>query len=141
MKDRATGRHVTQAATDEAAHSHLASGDVNYSGHPATWYVNSSAIGAAAGVLATLNSASFNCLTVEVASLTATSADIYGSVDGTNFVGPLRLIDKKTNAVFATSAITAAGLYELKGKFKSIRIDQVGAGAVTVRYALSVHHG
>lgn len=100
---------------------------------------STSAVGAAAGTIATSNDVSmYNYHPVEVYTLTATSVDVYGSIDGTNYVGPLRLYDAKTGALHTGSPLTAVGLYYLKGKeakYRNLRYDQVGAGASAIRYA------
>lgn len=121
----------------ELAPRRTATVDSDYRGvYPATYHTYGSATGAAAGVIYPSADVSMhNAHIIDLSALTATSVDVYGSVDGTNFSGPLRLTDLKTGALFATSALTAVGIYKLSGKFKKIRLDQVGAGGATVRYS------
>jgi hypothetical protein len=110
-------------------------GTTDYGPYPASYFLNGTGTVAAAGVIYTsADISNYNQLVVDVTAVT-TSVDVYVSVDGTNFVGPVRLIDIKTGAVFATSALTAVGTYILNGKFKKIRIDGVGAGVATIRYS------
>lgn len=133
------GTSFDTISTSGASHTETQSGSVNaYGPHPATYWTDTSATGAAAGTVYTLTDASmYNQHLFHLSALTATSMDVYSSVDGTNYVGPLMLTDVKTNANFATAAVTAVGMYKLLGKFHSIRVDQVGVNALTVK----VGHG
>ena len=127
----------TGAEWRELAPRRTATVDSDYRGvYPASYHTYGTATGAAAGAFYTSADVSmYNAHIVDVSALTATSVDVYASVDGTNFSGPLRLTDLKTGALFATSALTATGIYKLDGKYKKIRLDQVGANAATVRYS------
>lgn len=122
-------------STDGAAHVESQAGSVNaYGTHPANYWTDTSATGSAAGTVYTLTDATmYNQHTFHLTALTATSMDVYVSVDGTNYKGPVMLTDVATNANFATAAVNATGLYKLLGKFKKIRVDQVGANALTVK--------
>lgn len=92
--------------------------------------------GSAAEVAATLTDVTpYNIFVIHVIAVT-TSIDITVSLDGTDFSGNVVLIDQSTEAPFATAAITAAGVYKLQGKFKSIKITSVGAGAYDANYLL-----
>lgn len=81
----------------------------------------------------------FNVMTVDVETIGATSFDVYASVDGTHYVGPLLGVDKKTNANYAGTGAPAQGavsLVEYEGKYLNWRIDLVGTGASLAHYLL-----
>lgn len=109
----------------------------SYGNYPETWYSDGAWDGAGDAQTTTISSTeAFNTFTLELHTLTATSATVAVSVDGTNF-SDARLYDMSTGAVFGTNAITATGLYQLRNaKFAAIRITQAGAGAAEVRYSL-----
>jgi len=95
-------------------------------------------VGAAAGVLHTTSDISgTKGFSLDISALTATSVDIYTSLDGSTFTGPVMMHDASTAAPFATAAITAVGQYYLKSErpIRNIRIDQVGAGGATMTFA------
>lgn len=127
-------REVEQAVTNGAAHVETKTGSQwAYGNWPNTLYANGSVVGAGAGTLATLtNLESYNRHTINLDALTATSLDVYVSVDGTNFEGPILLLNVSTGV---QEALDGVGSYVLKGKYKSIRLDQVGVNALTAQYA------
>jgi len=118
--------------------SELSSGSVwSYGNYPETWYSSGSWAGAADAATTTISSVeSFNTFTMELHTLTATSATVALSLDGTNFTDVI-LYDLSTGALFATAAITATGIYQFRNlKFTDIRVTQAGAGAAEIRYSL-----
>jgi hypothetical protein len=133
--DEWTGTQWVKTHSGGAAKSELSSGSVlSYGNYPSSLYFEGSSSGSAAGTLyASGVVTNYNRFTLEVATLGATSVDVYASIDGTNFVA-VRLIDNSTGAVFGATAINATGMYHLDGKFKAIRVDLVGTGASSIRF-------
>jgi len=136
-KDATTGNHVVPQLTDGSQHVSLQnSASLTW---PNTLYVEDTQTGAAEAVLYTSGDVSWaNWLAVEVNGLTATSVTVRVSLDGTNYVA-MTPIDASTGAAYAGGvALAADGMYYYNGKFKSVTIEQDGAGGVTVRYAHGV---
>ena len=124
----------TQYTDDGAAHVSIP--DSNLWIWPNTLYTNGAATGAAASTIYTSPDVSmYDEHIFDLYTLTATSLDVHISVDGTNFVGPVRCIDLGTGVVHTGNPLTAVGRYKLEGKFKNICLIQVGINATAVRYA------
>lgn len=111
---------------------------------PNTQRTDSSVTGAAAGTIyAPTDISMYNMHLLIVSGLTATSVDVFGTVDGiTANRGALDVYNFATQAYQAN--IIANGIYAIGDKagisgLKTIELDQVGAGAVTVRYSHSVN--
>ncbi len=126
------------AATDSAGNPATPIVDPDRPSQPETWYTevtDSSTADAEAMVMGDVSM--FNRFTLGLTALTATSATVSASIDGTTFTDII-MWDASTGAPFATAAITAVGTYYMDAKYYSYKITQNGAGGSTIVYSLSV---
>ena len=107
-----------------------------YGNWPNTQFDSGSFTGAADAATVTLtNLESYDLLTITVSTFSATALNITASIDGTIFVA---VLPSKDNFSTAGAAIAATGTYLVRGKFKSIKLTQSGAGDVVCQYAHGV---
>lgn len=111
---------------------------------PNTLHTNDVVTGAAAGTLyAPADISMYNMHLLVIEDFTATSIDVFGTVDGvTANRAALDVYNFATQSYQAN--IVANGAYAVGDKagmsgLKTVEYDQVGAGAVTLRYSHSVN--
>ena len=124
--DSETQLSEDQKSTDGGAHVRTVASEVTKSNEDGLEV--DIALTAATQVLEISGLKPYKRATLVLRVMSATSLDITVSADGSNYSA---IIQAKNVSTGVFGAITATGVYEVDAQVKSMRLTQIGAGAVT----------